>query len=810
MAIGTVTQKLRPLRFAFLVDPSDRAALQQAIDLSSAQWGGGFNPIIPAYRKRLPKKWERTPRSKLKSGEVIDGYLSSFDPDFVVPLGAWAQSQKHISGVQCLSAEDLLPREEDDLPSSYGIETVEILSWLVEEDLSYVKRVPTKVLLPSFKGRFATFLSSVFGQLPAAMHADADALVRGRVDIATGDCTIESYPEYLASNYEFPRRICATGLADWWRESTVFCLDATDTLDIIDYWNLRAAGFAVFPVPMQAAYCPAIKRAVEAFGRDAIRHSRQSGWSAFTVQVGRSLQDAVVQNFLKGLNFSSTDDSKRPLYLLRSWYPRLWDRWAQENTDERPRARYAEDKDTQLTEIGESVEVPVLCPPFIERRGGTGRTACVANEVAVRTYGTTELMADVLPPAGKELTDSILRYFHHFHARISQTGLVVFNAPHERTFRVPLARAHEVLSGWFSSKQWKTNLSSSGRIATQILRQIGGRYGLFVLCREPLLNMLDKHASERADENAAGMQLAPRWINESALLAELSRMLKQEGAHITRDQLLKKLLDWKVIHSGLQLQCRNCTRRVWKRLGLLEDQVECDHCGAPISVATSSPNERAFSYRPFGPFGVRDSAGGAYSVLMTLLRLSDRTLDRRMTAMLSFEATPPEGPPLEVDLAMLCQESSWRNDRRQLVFSECKAYDEIGDEDVARMTRLAEAFPGSLLIFSKMAPRFSAAEVVRLRKFSEKQRRLEFARKPHCRVMLLTGVELFSHERIPECWKDLPSPHAEAGKHWSQPQSLLDDAEATEMAYLGLKPRSEVYRERWQRMKSKSVAKAAG
>ena len=87
MASGSLTVCVRPLRVAFLVDPSDRAGLFSAIEACTFLWGGSFNPIIPAY-KRTPKKWERhRVRKLLQPQEIITGYLDAFDPDVVVPVG---------------------------------------------------------------------------------------------------------------------------------------------------------------------------------------------------------------------------------------------------------------------------------------------------------------------------------------------------------------------------------------------------------------------------------------------------------------------------------------------------------------------------------------------------------------------------------------------------------------------------------------------------------------------------------------------------------------------------------------------------
>jgi hypothetical protein len=56
MPFGSVTITLRPLRLAFLVDPSDKSGVLEAIQLNTFLWGGMFNPIVPVYR-RTPKAW---------------------------------------------------------------------------------------------------------------------------------------------------------------------------------------------------------------------------------------------------------------------------------------------------------------------------------------------------------------------------------------------------------------------------------------------------------------------------------------------------------------------------------------------------------------------------------------------------------------------------------------------------------------------------------------------------------------------------------------------------------------------------------
>jgi len=115
-----LNRKVRPLRFAFLIDPSDRGQLLEAIQLNTILWGGKFNPLIPAYR-RTPRFWEQKPLKPPTANAIIDGYLRAFDPDFVVDMTDRGHSpaayvtEDHRKK-RILTPSDLLNLSEEDDP----------------------------------------------------------------------------------------------------------------------------------------------------------------------------------------------------------------------------------------------------------------------------------------------------------------------------------------------------------------------------------------------------------------------------------------------------------------------------------------------------------------------------------------------------------------------------------------------------------------------------------------------------------------------------------------------------------------------
>jgi hypothetical protein len=60
------TVRIRPLRLAFLVKPSDKAALKRILEINSGMWGGLYNFIIPVI-KTLPVSYRR--RSRLHGSD---------------------------------------------------------------------------------------------------------------------------------------------------------------------------------------------------------------------------------------------------------------------------------------------------------------------------------------------------------------------------------------------------------------------------------------------------------------------------------------------------------------------------------------------------------------------------------------------------------------------------------------------------------------------------------------------------------------------------------------------------------------------
>jgi hypothetical protein len=260
--------------------------------------------------------------------DIVDGYLTGFDPDFVVPIGICASRTFQVGNRDIVKADDLIGDMKDSASPRYGIGLIELLNDFIEKELKYKRNDDLQVVFPELPRAYGLFLASVFGVLPKKAQEIIDKHFLNIPGITIVYPTLALFPELLRSKNFFPRRLTSWRLDEQpFQGAQLFVCDATSTQDIIDYWNLRAAGFYVVPVPIQAAETEIIKKLARDFIENNYRpymHNPEM-FHHTTVQRSRSLTEDTVKRFCQSLNIAEDEQKTRPKYLLQWWYPRLWD-----------------------------------------------------------------------------------------------------------------------------------------------------------------------------------------------------------------------------------------------------------------------------------------------------------------------------------------------------------------------------------------------------------------------------------------------------------------------------------------------------
>jgi hypothetical protein len=330
MVTGTLTVTLRPLRIAFVVPPNDRTSIYNAMRINSYVWGGHYNPIIPLFRK-LPSwlpKWNR-PRT---SAAFFRSYLELFDPDFVVRLGETKNVTLDIGYAKELPADDLLQRVDACEEPSYGVGIFEILEHLLHEEFRFVRRDSLHIRIPKVEGDL--FLTSVFGTFPDRLPRPVARSLIQNLGILDAHCSRDAYFEFLEASNLFVRRICDYGIkvrrSGWWWGDYIFLMDADSANDVLLYWNYRALGWKILPIPIQSARIEAVRKHAAGYVEANYwpLQRNPSFYNHTTVLSSPSITEGELREFVSSLELKPVTNSSHAKTSLCSWLPRFWDEWA--------------------------------------------------------------------------------------------------------------------------------------------------------------------------------------------------------------------------------------------------------------------------------------------------------------------------------------------------------------------------------------------------------------------------------------------------------------------------------------------------
>jgi len=804
--LGSVDTKVRPLRFACLVDPGKNEQVRQAIRLSSTLWGGAYFPIIPLH-KRMPASW-KDPLKAPPAQKVVLGYLEAFDPDVLVQFSANVPPYIEQTGRQIVKPRDIWQTLDDGVGFSpqIGIGIFELLGGVFDEFFKYKAKYPPRIVVPRIPSHLALFWASLFGEIPPKI---ADILRRDHaepLEIEELDFETGRLAEVMSGKVLFPRRLTQYGLTPSGRAgfrggARVYFMDATKSEDIIDFWNLRAMGGPVIPLPKQLQDDPQLREVLIGFLKEHRRHWRHDRKVCDHATIIRSRNSTMdeMQEFAKTLKIElpANDSSTDGFFALQHWYPRVWDEWARDKDGAVPRDTYADVESS--VEVNEPKELKIrlkpLLPDFAENDGIHSEGMC-ANEVEFRFYGATEYLAEVFPPSSGKHFDRAISGLASFQRdwRIGRHGLVkVVKNNFGESRDIPSAES--IVFAWLTDLGWKPQLSPPGLLAKQIYRTLEGQP--WMLTNPALLGFLEHMNGGLSKRDGTPVDRNRITQERDMPVAEAKSKINEFAK---RGNLYDQLLSRGVFRLGLRMQCPHCTRNSWFPLESVRDAFSCPRClnGFP---ALDNLDGAKWSYKTAGPFSVPNYAEGAYAVLLTLQCFDDRKMTTmRMSPVLSFSAEQPSKERLESDFALFWQESIHGERKDGVAFGECKTYGRFEERDFKRMRHLARTFPGAVLVFSTLRKALTPYEISKISSIARRGRKYWKAERPINPVLVLTGTELLSFHGAPYCWDDAVK------ERFRNSRGLLNLCDATQQLYLKLPSWHTDWRDKWEKRRKRQQA----
>lgn len=796
---GTVDIKIRPTKLAFLVDPNSASQVREAIRLASSLWGGVYFPIIPLF-KRMPASWREKPLSPPGSRDVVRGYIDAFDPDVLVQFSQSLPSYVADVRLPVVKPCEVWERVGPLVRPTYGIGAFTLLDAIYKEFFKYKAKYPVRVVAPVIPNKLGLFWASVYGEYADDTLSEIIRHYAELLDIEQPPVTTESFPTLTGPDVLFPRRITGWDLfrhgnTNYGRHACIFFMDASNVEDIVDYWNLRATGRNVLPLPKQFLHEEPFRRVAVEF---LVAERRQWPYDPKQFDVAtfiRSRHSTMeeMQAYAATLEFPTADAHTvtGSYFSLQHWYPRIWDEWAR-GKDGGVVDVYAEGEHSIDIASPSDLEMRIkaLVPEFVPPDWFHSEGLC-ANEFDLRLYGAEEHLAEVYPKITGDHLASAISGMSGLSGqwRIGRHGLVkLVQHSFIQSHTVPSSEA--IIFAWLEDLGWKAELSTPGILAKQIFKRLRGNSRL--LADKAVLGLLEHMNGGAVSKNGMPMDASRLTAAREVSVGEVKRRLKNPTLYDT-------FLQSGVFKLGLRTQCPTCQRNTWFAMSALNESLECPKCLTYFPAAGNiDQSSGGWYYRTAGPFSVANYADGAHAVLLTIAALSDRMhTGLRTTSVPSFTATSPGKFNMEADFAMFWRDSVYGEQSEGLLFGECKTYGKFEAKDIDRMRMLAETFPGAILVFSTLREALTAKEIVsigKLAKFGRKHWKAERSINP---VLILTGTELLHWKGPPYCWTEA------LRARFPNAYGLLNLCDATQQLYLNLPPLDQEWQMRWERQRAR-------
>ncbi|QRG78658.1 hypothetical protein [Citrobacter sp. R56] len=810
---------LRPIRFAFLVKPSDNQRLLEIFQINTCLWGGKFNPIIPIFG-HVPKWWNRDDYKPESALQIVNGYLDAFEPDFLVEAESGLATGLDYDPDRVLQLSDMLRRAEEPRGGA-GLDVFDLYKDLYKKQFQFVRRHSHNIVdvIPQTKA-FTSFCACLFGSFPEADDLEyfgqgfRDAFDPKQVEL-TAEALTELYKDGFNSALQIGHSNIDINYHDH-ANPTIFVMDAQDSRDLIDFWNLRAVRRNVRPIPVQ--WLDVLSECC----REYIEHCHRplpgnlhGAMTNATVLFARSIPSADIEQ----LYADHLQVNRAGANVRQDWYPPIWrptPRFMVPST--RPTLSAAEKTfDTQANGDRTELRFDNLHPDFAERYGISD--VRWANIVKLNNWSNTGRVATVFP---NDYRSPKFPRFQSIQEKILPTteGFVVFCRYKNTSDLWRLSDGTTSISEWLKTNGIDSQVSDAGQATQQIVNTLGGFWGVSSFAHEEIVKLLNK--------------ISRRPISPSIQHQEFQNKIKNAvKGDIWRNKNAETLVEGGAVELGLELKCSKCSTWGWHALRELDHEIACSLClnkfHFPKIDPTSSQLSR-WAYRLIGPFALPDYARGGYAASLTLRFFANTFGNHNTSVTWSTGQILTLAPKqrVEADLILWYQRKirNGLDHHAELVFGEAKSFrgenseeknavaDAFEVEDVERMKQLAIRFPGAILVFAtmKQAGDLSPAEIKRIAKLAAWGREyIHDRQQTRAPVILLTGLELFAPYSLSEAWSSAGGRQAEMrNEHRGYTDDLRILADMTQQLYLNMPSHSEWLQAKWEKRNLRRQQAARG
>ncbi|UJW85111.1 hypothetical protein [Devosia sp. SL43] len=774
--------RLRPIRLALLVEPSDLVSIRRFMRLSTCIWGGRHNPIVTIGGED---------GGLSRNGSTAKDLIDHFEPDVLVEAKAgmaeslgWSSERSGFGTPRVLPLNQFYRVENErwiEFPASLGIEGA--MHTLYEREFRFQRRHPQSFLAFEPSEDAGAFFEAVVGTFPA--DKELGRFYETYCEVFSAEkvpADVDAYKRYLSDHYLGPHWVASNDLelhgGDGWHPQ-MFVFDPNNPADLVGFWNFRLMNRAVLPINSHW-----ISDVAESLRQDIVANHRplpgnSSGIMISTdVNLAGSLGPKVEGEFVRAM-----EGLDPQAYRLVNHDPNGLGGRGRFGRDRIIAAAESASFNEEITE-GRYVKIPTPAPDTKKVPYPTGHWANVLRlESRWQDSYATAYPYNLWSPGYPRLLSGD-------PVTVTSEGVVSL---HSGTIGYTLLEpqfGRDAVVGWLKTHNIEAIPSDAGRVAAEVIAAAGGLRGSGMYADAETLRLLNKMALSEREGDGPRKQKPDKAMPFAAIEQHFkAREARSFGYWNRLDHFLKQ----SVFRAGLGVQCPNCAHNNWYDPKSLDDRLTCARCLKTFSFPQSPDGLRRLNwlYRVVGPFAVPNFAQGGYSVALALRRLWNdgeqaftwctglnlKPLNREIDFIAFLEprglgAFEPSKPPF-------------------LVLGEAKSFgrEAVTQADIDGLMLVAATLPPAVLVMAtlKEIEDYTEEELRILTEFAKWGRRERINGVPRNPVMVLTGTELLTDHDLRSVWKRKGGKAAElAGPAYRMFRNPVELAELTQQLYLGL------------------------
>jgi hypothetical protein len=688
------TCNTRPVRLAFLVDKPDPDVLRQVFRLNTLLWGGALNPVVVldgSSRKQVGVHYQHidTPYEQ----ELLLT-LMEFDPDVVINYSnASLPATLNAFRERTFATDALRWNPWGNQEVSFFLEVWPFLRQYWRQEFRFLQKPPHKYgyLDPSSSGALATYLAARFGGYPDG--SDGNGILADHF----GGKPISYDPVFRKSfnrdEWVFPIQITELNLdvpaPDSHQPYIFFLFNPLEMFDVVDFWNLRAAGFHVSPLPID--HYQDFAESAKGFTELATYRINRNIENYPEIVKGRSIDDSQL---IEAGNWLHSLRPNAGPFSLRGWVHRFGVRGHGFSPEVQVRPPVSK----------ESSEIVVVSDGYGALQGPTPE--CEMSGPAFSQHWATDLQSMgaasedgtfrlpwLHPECDKLAGLNVGRSFGLASARVSKKGLVVFRSGDREDISIREPKVTQVLRAYMKDGGLGyLKLSSPGLALERIVEQLGGLFSCGVLQNSGVRDIIGQLAD--------GSSMPAEEVRKA-----IHRALPTTGTDTKEsfENILSRLISKKVLRQGLELQCDKCQRRDWYHLTDLGEDFKCKKCFHVQLVPFL--DKRPWHYVSDGLMRLEGRVAGCLTAILSLIFVQ-RFLSHGMKYVPSFEYTDGTHGA-ERDFAVLTSE--FFQDDVDVIIGECKTSKGLEEKEKNDIRILGQR-TGAYLAFATLSTEFTVGD----------------------------------------------------------------------------------------------------